>query len=202
MKVLTKTETKKLIDFEVPMNSNLVHQIVTSQSSRRRQVIAHTKDRSEVSGGGRKPWRQKGTGKARHGSIRSPIWIGGGVTFGPTNEKNFKKDIPKKMRRKALLMVLTEKAKHGNLIIVDSIEQKDIKTKDFNKSLNSLKLEKKSCLIALPEMNENVIKSVKNIPKIETIQATDLNCLDLLTYKYLITTQEGLNKIKETFIKK
>jgi large subunit ribosomal protein L4 len=201
MKVLTKTETKKLIDFEVPMNSNLVHQVVTSQSSRRRQVIAHTKDRSEVSGGGKKPWRQKGTGRARHGSNRSPIWIGGGVTFGPTNERNFKKDIPKKMRRKALLMVLSEKAVQGNLIIVDSIEQKAIKTKDLDKSLDALKLEKKSCLIALPEMSENIIKSARNIQKVDTIQATDLNCLDLMTYKYLITTKEGLDKIKETFIK-
>ena len=101
--------------FEVKSNNDLIHQVVVSQMSNRRKNIAHTKDRSEVSGGGRKPWRQKGLGKARHGSIRSPIWIGGGVTFGPTKERVFKKKINKKMRRKALFMVLSAKAKNNLL---------------------------------------------------------------------------------------
>ena len=203
MKTLTKTEIKKVLDkeiFEVPMNANLVHQVVTSQSSNRRSVIAHTKDRGDVSGGGKKPWRQKGTGRARHGSIRSPLWVGGGVTFGPTNERNFKKDIPKKIKRKALLMVLGEKLKSETLIIVDSIDLKDIKTKDLKKQLDSLKLDG-SCLIALPELNENVIKSARNIQKVSTIQAKDLNCLDLLNKKYLLTTKQGIEKIKEIFVK-
>ncbi|MDD4358663.1 MAG: 50S ribosomal protein L4 [Candidatus Pacebacteria bacterium] len=202
MKILTKTETKKILDkeiFDVPMNTNLVHQIVTSQMSNRRQVIACTKTRGDVSGGGKKPWRQKGTGKARHGSIRSPIWIGGGITFGPTNERNFKKDVPKKMKRKALFMVLSEKAKNDSLIIVDSFDLKEIKTKDLKEKLDLLKLEG-STLIVLEDMNENVIKSAKNIEKVDTIQAKDLNCLDLMTFKNVIMTKEGIQKIKETFL--
>lgn len=202
MKTLTKTETKKILEkeiFEVPMNSNLVHQITTSQMSNRRQVIAHTKGRGDVSGGGRKPWKQKGTGKARHGSIRSPIWIGGGVTFGPTNERNFKKDVPKKMKRKALFMVLSEKLKNDNLIIVDSLDLAEIKTKDLKKSIDELNL-KGSILIVLGELNQNTIKSARNLEKVSTIQATDLNCLDLLNHKYLVIAKDGIEKIKETFL--
>ncbi|MDD2909522.1 MAG: 50S ribosomal protein L4 [Candidatus Pacebacteria bacterium] len=202
MKTLTKTETKKILDkniFEVPMNSNLVHQIVTSQMSNRRQVVAHTKTRGEVSGGGKKPWKQKGTGKARHGSIRSPIWVGGGVTFGPRNERNFKKDVPKKMKRKALFMLLTEKLKNDSLIIVDSFDIKEIKTKEVKKMIDSLDL-KGSVLIALEDLNETIIKSVRNIEKVATIQAKDLNCLDVLTYKYLVVTKKGIEKISETFL--
>jgi large subunit ribosomal protein L4 len=202
MKTLTKTETKKILDkniFEVPMNSNLVHQIATSQMSNRRQVVAHTKTRGEVSGGGKKPWRQKGTGKARHGSIRSPIWVGGGVTFGPRNERNFKKDVPKKMKRKALFMLLTEKLKNDSLIIVDSFDIKEIKTKEVKKMIDSLDL-KGSVLIALEDLNETIIKSVRNIEKVATIQAKDLNCLDVLTYKYLVVTKKGIEKISETFL--
>lgn len=202
MKTLTKTEAKKILAndiFEVEMNSNLVHQITTSQMSNKRQVIAHTKGRGEVSGGGKKPWKQKGTGRARHGSIRSPIWIGGGVTFGPTNKRNFKKDVPKKMKRKALFMVLSEKKKNDSLIIVDAIKLDEIKTKEFKKNIDSLKL-KGSCLIVLSELNQNIIKSAKNLEKISTIQATDLNCLEVLKYKNIITTKEGIEKIKETFL--
>jgi len=103
--------------FDVPMNPNLVHQILTSQLANRRQNIAHTKTRGEVSGGGIKPWRQKGTGRARHGSIRSPLWIGGGTTFGPRNDKILSKTIPQKMKQKALFMVLSAKAKDGYIII-------------------------------------------------------------------------------------
>ena len=107
--------------FEVPLNSDLVYQVAVSQNSNRRQKTAKTKDRSEVRGGGKKPWRQKGTGRARHGSNRSPIWVGGGVTFGPNLEKNFKKIVPKKMRRKALFMVLSEKAKNNFIIVLEDL---------------------------------------------------------------------------------
>lgn len=203
MKQATKENLKKALVkdiFEVEMNTNLVHQVFTSQMSNQRQVIAHTKDRGAVSGGGRKPWKQKGTGKARHGSIRSPLWIGGGVTFGPTNERNFKKGIPTKMKRKALFMVLSDKAKNGRLILVDSLELKEIKTQDLKTKIDALKLDG-SCLIVLSEMNVNVIKSARNIQKVATIQSKDLNCRDLLTYKYVITTEAGIDKIKETFVK-
>ncbi|MFA5013306.1 MAG: 50S ribosomal protein L4, partial [Candidatus Paceibacterota bacterium] len=107
--------------FGLELNANLVHQIAVSQMANRRRNIAHTKTRSEVSGGGIKPWRQKGTGRARHGSIRSPLWIGGGSTFGPRSDTVFKKTIPQKMKRKALLMVLSEKAKQGQVIVLSDL---------------------------------------------------------------------------------
>jgi len=123
--------------FDVKLNPDLVHQVATSQMANRRQVIAHTKDRGEVRGGGKKPWRQKGTGRARHGSIRSPLWKGGGVTFGPTKERNFKKIIPKKMKRKALFMVLSAKAKENLLIILDTLKLPLPKTKVISQILAS-----------------------------------------------------------------
>jgi len=105
--------------FEVPMNLDLLHQIVTSSMANERRVIAHAKNRGEVRGGGKKPWKQKGTGRSRQGSIRSPLWKGGGVTFGPRNNRVFKKKIPKKMRKKALFMVLSEKLRHNLLILLE-----------------------------------------------------------------------------------
>ncbi len=107
--------------FEVAFNSDLVHQVAVSLMANKRQISAHTKNRAEVQGSGIKPWRQKGTGRARHGSIRSPLWRGGGITFGPRTEKVFEKDIPKKMRRKALFMVLSEKAKNNQIIVLEKI---------------------------------------------------------------------------------
>ena len=124
--------------FGIEINHDLVHQVVVSQMANRRQIIAHTKDRGEVSGGGRKPWRQKGTGRARHGSIRSPLWRHGGVTFGPTKERVFKKKINTKMKRGALLMVLSEKAKNNFLILLDKLELENAKTKLMAKILEKL----------------------------------------------------------------
>jgi large subunit ribosomal protein L4 len=115
--------------FDVEINPDLIHQVVVAQTANRRRVIAHTKGRGEVRGGGKKPWRQKGTGRARHGSIRSPLWKGGGVTFGPTKERTFKKEINKKMKRKALFMVLTAKAKNNLLLVLDKIILEQPKTK-------------------------------------------------------------------------
>lgn len=187
--------------FDVPMNSDLVHQVAVSQMSNQRQVLAHTKDRSAVKGGGKKPWRQKGTGRARHGSIRSPLWKGGGVTFGPTNQRNFKKAIPKKMKRKALLMVLSAKAKN-NFFILDKIVLEKTKTKimaDIMK--NFLKENNKSCLIVLPKNEKDIIRAANNIPKIKTIEARNLNCLDLLSFKSLLMPKEAIKVIEETFIK-
>ena len=195
-----KTELPKEI-FEVPMSPDLVHQVVLSQWSNQRQVSAKTKDRSEVRGGGRKPWRQKGTGRARHGSIRSPIWKGGGVTFGPTTEKVFKKIIPKKMRRKALFMVLSAKAKENLIFILDKLEIEKPKTKSMIEILNKLFLEKGSGLVILPKIDRNIILAGRNIPKADIIQAKDLNVLDLLNYKYLLMPKEAIEVIKETFLK-
>lgn len=182
------------------MNSDLVHQVAVSQMANRRKVIAHTKDRSEKRGGGRKPWRQKGTGRARVGSVRSPIWRGGGVTFGPRKERVFKKTIPRKMRRKALLMVLSAKAKEKTLIVFDQLKLVKTKTKEMVGVLEKLPCHGKTCLIALSAIDKNVILSSRNIPKTETIQARDLNVLDLLNSKYLLLSKESIKVITETFI--
>jgi len=187
--------------FEIKLNTDLVHQVVLAQTANQRQGSAKVKTRAEARGGGRKPWRQKGTGRARVGSIRSPIWRGGGVTFGPTTEKVFKKRIPKKMRRKALFMVLSAKAKENLLLVLDKLEIGKPKTKVMAEVLNKLFLKKGSGLIVLSKMNKSVILSVKNIPKTGTIQAKDLNVLDLLSYKYLVMTKEAIKIIKDTFLK-
>ena len=187
--------------FAVKMNADLVHQVAVSQSSNRRHVLAHTKDRSEVRGGGRKPWRQKGTGRARVGSRRSPIWKGGGVTFGPTNERNFKKDIPKKMRRKALLMVLSSKAESNTLILLDELKSKE-KTKQMAELLNKLPCKDQTSLLSLTGIDKETILATRNIPKTQTIQTKELNVLDLLNHKYLVMPKEAIKIIQETFISK
>lgn len=181
-----------------PFNSNLVYQVAVSQLSNRRKSIAHTKTRGEVSGGGKKPWRQKGTGRARHGSSRSPIWVGGGVTFGPRNEINFKRTIPKNIRRKALLEIIEEKEKSNNVIIVPEIRA--TKTKEAKEFLikNSIS---ESALIVLNELDKITILAFRNIPKVKTIQARDLNCLDVLTFKKIVLTKDCLEEIKKSIKK-
>ncbi len=185
--------------FEVQMNPDLVHQVTVSQISNKRQKTAKTKDRGEVRGGGKKPWRQKGTGRARHGSIRSPLWKGGGVTFGPVLEKVFKKTIPNKMRRKALFMVLSSKVKDDCLFVLDNLDIEKPKTKIMAEILDKF-FEKKSGLVVLPTMEKNVILASRNIPKAKTIQAKDLNALELLNHKYLLMPKEAIEVIRETFI--
>lgn len=187
--------------FDVKMNPDLVWQVVLVQMANRKQITAHTKDRSEVRGGGRKPWRQKGTGRARHGSIRSPLWRGGGVTFGPRKEKILEKKIPKKMRRKALFMVLSAKVKDNEMVVIDDLELKVPKTKPMAELLKKIFPDKISAIFALAEKNENVYKSLRNIPKIKVMEVRELNVLDLLNYRHLVLEKEAINKIKETFIK-
>ncbi len=190
--------------FGIEVNSDLVHQVVVAQMANRRKVIAQTKDRSEVSGGGKKPWRQKGLGRARHGSIRSPLWKGGGVTFGPRKEKVFEKKIPKKMKRKALFMVLSGKLKNNLLILLDKLKIEKPKTKLMAEILDKLLPKTKkptSALFILPTMDKNLILAARNISRIATIQAKDLNPLDLLSFKYLIMPKDSIKVIKETFLK-
>lgn len=197
--------------FEVEMNPNLIHQVAVSQMANRRKIIAHAKDRGEVRGGGKKPWRQKGTGRARHGSIRSPLWRGGGVTFGPTKERVFKKRINKKMRRKALFMVLSGKAKRKLLIVLDTLKinpsgsplrvQQKLKTKEVGLILKRLPSGLNSSLIILPQVDQNFIRAARNISKVKTIDSRNLNVLDLLSFKYLIMPKEAIKAIQETFCK-
>jgi len=186
--------------FEVEIKPELVHLAVEVQKANARYTYAHTKGRSEVRGGGRKPWRQKGTGRARHGSTRSPIWIGGGVTFGPTKEREFGKKINKKMKRKAMFMTLTDKVKDNKFIVVEKIEQPEIKTKELVKILNNLPTkESKSTLIVLAAKDEIVTKSIKNLKKVKTILADSLNVIDVIKYDSLLIDKAGVEKIIKTY---
>jgi len=185
--------------FGVKLNKDLMHQVIVSQQSNKRQGNAHTKQRGEVRGGGKKPWRQKGLGRARHGSIRSPIWKGGGTTFGPINEKIFEKKIPKKMRRKAMFMGLSSKVDSKDLILVDNIKISEAKTKLALEIFNNLVPEKKKSLIVLPDLNKSIILATRNIPYLKTIQAKDLSCLAVLSCKNLIILKESIDVIEKVF---
>jgi len=178
-----------------------VHQVAVSLAANKRQVSAHTKNRGEVRGGGKKPWRQKGTGRARHGSIRSPLWRGGGITFGPRNERVFEREIPKKMRRKALFMVLSEKARNKELVVLDKIELEKGKTKEMAISLKKLPCGIQSTLIALPDYDKKIFLATRNIKKTSIDEARNLNVLDLLNSKYLLLTKASIKTIQETFSK-
>lgn len=182
--------------FELPWNSDLVHQVVTAMMTNARQPIAHTKNRGEVRGGGKKPWKQKGTGRARHGSRRSPIWIGGGVTFGPRNEKDYSRKINKKMKAKALATILSKKLKDNEIIFVDSLNLSEPKSKEAKNRINSLatvsgfeKLatkRKNTALITLAKKDKNVEKSFANFSNFLTEEIRNINPIDLMNYKYVV----------------
>ncbi len=194
-------DQKKEIPFDFlpsDINPELVYQVVTCQESNRRQNSAHSKDRSEKRGGGRKPWRQKGTGRARHGSRRSPIWRGGGVTFGPRNERNYKKKINKKEKRKALSMTLFGKAKEDLITVIDKLELKNPKTKELS-FLKDLPCGDGSVLIATSEVDQKLLLAARNIPEVAVMEARNLTALDLLSYKYLLIPEDAVKVIKETF---
>ena len=184
--------------FNAPWRADLVHQVTTAMQANARQNRAHTKDRSEVSGGGKKPWKQKGTGQARHGSTRSPIWRHGGITFGPRNERDYSEKINKKMRMGALISVLSKKAKDGEIILVDKLSfaaPKTAEAKNFIVALakgagvSALRKHNKAALIALASYDTNTIKSFANIGTIATEEVRNLNPLSLMTSKYLIIEQ-------------
>jgi large subunit ribosomal protein L4 len=187
--------------FEVNFNSDLVHQVAVSFMANKRQTLAHTKTRGEVRGGGKKPWKQKGTGRARHGSNRSPIWRGGGITFGPRTDKVFEREIPKKMRRKALLMVLGQKLKDKELLILDKIELEIGKTKEISSTLSKLPCKEQKTLIALPNYDKKIFLATRNIKKVLTEDARNLNVLELLNYKYLLMPKETIKTIEKTFVR-
>lgn len=187
--------------FDVELNSDLVHQIAVSQMANKRQISAHTKTRGEVRGGGKKPWRQKGTGRARHGSIRSPLWKGGGVTFGPRKDKIYAQNISQKMKRKALFMVLSQKAKNNSLIILDKLEIDKPKTKDMAKMFSKLPCKNSSLLLAVPSYDKKVFLSARNIKKTVISEARNLNVLELLNYKYLLMPKDSIKTVEKTFLK-
>lgn len=185
--------------FAIDLNSDLIHQAIVRQLANSRQSNAHTKTRGEVAGGGAKPWRQKGTGRARAGSTRSPIWIGGGTVFGPRNERNYSKMINKKMRQKAFLMALSAKASDKKLIIIKDFEFDQPKTKNMVELLNNLPIKNNSVLIVLHESNPTIEFSTSNLPLVKTIHISSLNILDLAKYEYLLLTEEGLKTLQERF---
>jgi len=187
--------------FGLEVNQELIHQVVVSQTANRRQVSAHTKGRGQVSGGGKKPWRQKGTGRARHGSTRSPIWRHGGIAFGPSRDRNFKKKINRKMKRLALLMVLSAKAKGNFLLVLETLKLEKIKTKFIAQLLQKLPCKNESALIVLPGMDKNVILASRNLKEAKPSQVKDLNALDLLSFKYLVMPKESIKVLKDMIAK-
>ncbi len=195
------TNDLELVDslFAVKLDQALVHEAVVSQQANSRIAIAHTKDRSDVIGSGKKPWKQKGTGRARHGSKKSPIWVGGGVTFGPRNIRNFSKKMNKPARRKALAMVLTDKVNHERLVVVDKLKIDEAKTNTLIGILNKLPNNSKKTLIILESENIAIARAARNIPKVETISSQSLNVVDLLSYDYLLTDQQSIDTITETY---
>jgi large subunit ribosomal protein L4 len=182
--------------FGLSWNGDLVHQVIVSMETNARVPYAHTKDRSEKRGGGKKPWRQKGTGRARHGSRRSPLWIGGGVTFGPRNEKNFDRKVNKKMKAKALFTILSKKLKDDEIIFVDNLDMKAPKTKDAKAIIDSLSTvkgyetlktkRKNKAIVAIDENDVMIKKSFSNFSNVLTNEFRNLSPVELLKYKYVI----------------
>ena len=181
--------------FGVPFNAGLVHQAMVMYQLNRRQGTASTKVRSEVAGGGRKPWRQKHTGRARHGSIRSPIWRGGGVTFGP-KPRSFRRDMPKRMRNLALRCVLSQKARDLHVVLIDSFQELEGRTKNMAQTLKRLEVGG-SALIVTREPERNVVQSAHNLPKVWTLPVNQLNAQELLKRQTLVITLDAVLRAQE-----
>ncbi|MFC1594928.1 50S ribosomal protein L4 [Patescibacteria group bacterium] len=185
--------------FGVKWNPELIHQVVYSVQSNKRQGTAHAKPRSDVRGGGRKPWRQKGTGRARHGSSRSPIWVGGGVTHGPLKDKNYSKTINKKMKKAALHSLLSKKAQDGEIIIVEEFSFAENKTKQAAILVQAFEKKKiiepkKSKLVLLAsETMKEMEKIFRNLPKVKVMESRNINILDAINNKYLIFTKQSIH---------
>ncbi|MCX6763824.1 MAG: 50S ribosomal protein L4 [Candidatus Moranbacteria bacterium] len=199
-KKVEELELSKAV-FEIAENDALVHQVFESIRSNQRQVLAHTKTRGERAGSGIKPWKQKGTGRARVGSVRSPIWRKGGIAFGPTNDRNFKKDIPKKMNIKAILAVLSGKFRDGELKIVDTWKLPEIKTKKVATAVKNLKI-KGSALITLADSEKDSARAARNIAQAKNILTSQLNVLDMLNHKNIIMSKESVQYLENKYGKK
>lgn len=185
--------------FGVAADTRLVQRAVLAQVANARKAVAHTKTRSEVRGGGKKPWRQKGTGRARHGSIRSPIWIGGGVTFGPRNVRNFSVKMNAKERRKALKMGLSAKANTKKLIVVDALALDTPKTKQLAGLFRNFPFGNKRVLFVQPQPDANLTKAARNLPRVATIGANSLNVRDVVSAEYLMLPKSALEKISSLY---
>lgn len=192
--------------FGVEPKSEVVHQVVVAQQANARQVLAHTKDKSDVRGGGKKPWRQKGTGRARHGSIRSPLWKGGGVTFGPTKDRNFSVSVNKRQKQLAMAMCLSDKVKDNSFVVFDQLsvsgKTKELKTwiEDMKKKIDSIK-DGKKFLVVLDSKNAEFVRAARNLAKVHIILADSLNCIDILNHDAILTTEKSVERI-DSFYKK
>jgi large subunit ribosomal protein L4 len=180
--------------FGTKTRPHLLHQAVVMQLANRRAGSAATKTKGFVSGGGKKPWRQKGTGRARAGSIRSPIWVGGGTTFGP-QPRDYSYRMPRTARREALLSALSLKNREGKIIVVDKFELNEIKTKLMVKALAELKVD--SALVVIPQSDVKIERSARNLPKVKVLRVEGLNVYDLLRYEHLILTAGALKRLEE-----
>ncbi len=192
--------------FGLKANADLLHQAVVAQQANERQVLAHTKDRSEVRGGGKKPWKQKGTGRARVGSSRSPLWIGGGVTFGPTKDRNFSKKLNRKMRQKAIMMALSDKIAQSSLLIIDTLKMAEFKTKQFDAMLKAfeksvLPADRRSLLVINGEKDEKARYSGRNLKGVNIINPENINIVDILTSRQVLMTEEGVLSLAAKYSK-
>jgi len=187
--------------------NEVVHQVVVAQQANSREAIAHTKTKGEVRGGGKKPWRQKGTGRARHGSSRSPIWVGGGITFGPRSDRNFSQKVNKKQKQVALSMCLSQFVQNKVLFVFDSLVNESGKTKSLNTWLKEIKQQlnlpktSKKFLLVLADKDEKTIRSIANLKNIEIISATSLNCLDVLNADVILSTEKAIETIEKHYKK-
>jgi len=200
---LLNMEGKKVGDIEladsifaVEVNESVMHEVVVNYLANQRQGTASTKTRSEVRGGGKKPWKQKGTGRARQGSIRAPQWIKGGIALGP-KPRSFKYTLNKKVKRLALKSALTSKVNDNNIIVLDSLNFDEIKTKNMAKVLENIKVSK--ALVVISDKNLNVEASARNIPNVKTALVNTINTYDILKYDTLVVTKDAVAKIEEVY---
>lgn len=185
--------------FAVAVNPNVVHDVIVAQDANSRVILSHTKDRSQVSGGGKKPWKQKGTGRARHGSSRSPIWVGGGVTHGPLAERNFSVKLNKKTKRTALAMVLTDKLQDGAFIAVEDFGFPEAKTKFVAQMRAALPGARGSALIVVTADDILMKRAAKNLPRTTTIHAQSLNVRDAAKYRTIVASKAAIASMVQTF---
>ena len=182
--------------FGVEVNEHVLYEVVKNQLANKRQGTQSAKTRAEVRGGGRKPWRQKGTGRARQGSTRSPQWVGGGIVFAP-KPRDYRYTLPKKVRRLAMKSALSAKVQSGEMIVLDSLNMNTPKTKEFAQILKNLNANK--ALIVMGEKNENVIKSASNIQGVQTALVNTINVYDILKYDLFIITKDAVEKVEEVY---
>lgn len=185
--------------FGVPQNDTLVHQVYVAQKSNARSVIAHTKDRAERAGSGKKPWRQKGTGRARAGMVRSPLWRKGGITFGPTKERNFSQATNRKMRQKAVLTALSDKVRAGKMVVLDALALSPEKTTVAATMLKTLGLTPKSVLISTTEAERMILRLVRNIPRVETARSADMSVVEILDAEFLLLSKDSIAELEKRF---